>query len=141
MTHPIHPILVHFPIAAWFFATIGDVASLFFGPQVGWVAGVFLVIGTVTAIFAMVAGLVELTKIDQHSAAMRMANQHMILAMMSLSFYILSLFWRLEGSTLTQPDSFAIILSIAGLIFLCAAGWQGGRLVYEHGIGVRKYEN
>ncbi|GJL76767.1 MAG TPA: DUF2231 domain-containing protein [Nitrosomonas sp.] len=138
MRHPLHPILVHFPVAAWFFATIGDVLSLFLGDQVGWVAGVLLVIGTVTAIFAMVPGLIELAKIDQQSMAMRIANQHMVLAMTSWSFYTVSLFLRLEGSTLTQPSHFAIILSLAGFLFLCAAGWKGGRLVYEFGIGVQR---
>ena len=104
MTHPIHPLLVHFPIATWFLATIGDIASLFFGEQVGWVAGVLLVIGTITALFAMLAGLIELAKIDQQSVAMQVANQHMVLAMISWSFYTVSLFLRLEGTTLTQPN-------------------------------------
>lgn len=138
MRHPIHPILVHFPVAAWFFTTVGDIASLFMGEQVGWVAGVFLVIGTITAIFAMIAGLVELTKIDQQSIAMKIANQHMVLAMVSWSFYTVSLFLRLDGTTLTQPGNLAILLSVIGLVVLCVAGWKGGQLVFEHGVGIRK---
>lgn len=138
MTHPIHPLLVHFPVATWSLATIGDIASLFLGEQVGWVAGVLLVIGTITALFAMLAGLIELAKIDQQSFAMQVANQHMVLAMISWSFYTVSLFLRLEGTTLTQPNIFAIILSITGLLFLWAAGWKGGKLVYEYGIGAQQ---
>ncbi|SES94364.1 Uncharacterized membrane protein [Nitrosomonas marina] len=138
MTHPLHPVLVHFPIAAWFFATIGDVASLYYGEQVGWVAGVLLVIGVITAVLAMVAGLLELARIDQQSDAMKIANQHMILAMVSWSLYSISLFLRLDGTTLMQPSSAAILFSILGLISLCAAGWYGGRLVFEHAIGVQQ---
>ncbi|SFL34735.1 Uncharacterized membrane protein [Nitrosomonas aestuarii] len=140
MRHPLHPILVHFPVAAWFFATIGDIASLFMGEQVSWVAGVFLVIGTITAIFAMIAGLVELTKIDQQSIAMKTANQHMVLAMVSWSLYTVSLFLRLDGTTLTQPSNLAILLSVIGLAVLCVAGWKGGQLVFEHGVGIQKHE-
>lgn len=140
MTHPIHPLLVHFPIATWFLATIGDVASLFLGEQVGWVAGVLLIIGTITALFAMLAGLIELAKIDQQNVAMQVANQHMVLAMISWSFYSVSLFLRLDGTTLTQPNIFAIILSVTGLLFLWAAGWKGGQLVYEYGIGIQRPE-
>ncbi|SFE54747.1 DUF2231 domain-containing protein [Nitrosomonas sp. Nm166] len=136
MKHPIHPILVHFPIATWFLATIADVTSLFTNEQVGWVAGVLLVIGITTALLAMVTGLIELGKIDQQSPAIKIANQHMILIMVSWSFYAVSLFMRLDGTRLEQPDLIAIALSIVGLIFLCIAGWMGGKLVYEYGIGV-----
>jgi uncharacterized membrane protein len=136
MKHPIHPILVHFPVAAWFISTIGDVVGLFTNEQVSWVAGVLLIIGTITALFAMVTGLIELGKIDQQSPAMKIANQHMILMLVSWSFYAVSLFLRLDGTNLSQPGMVAIIMSIAGLISLCIAGWLGGKLVYEHGVGV-----
>lgn len=136
MKHPMHPILVHFPIATWFLASIADIASLFTNEQVGWVAGVLLVIGTITALLAMMTGLLELGKIDQQSPAIKIANQHMILIMISWSFYAVSLFMRLNGTQIEQPGPIAISLSIIGLIFLCSAGWMGGKLVYEYGIGV-----
>lgn len=141
MKHPIHPILVHFPIATWFISTIGDVAGLFTNEQVSWVAGVLLVIGVITALFAMITGLVELGKIDQQSAAMKIANQHMMLMMISWSFYAVSLFLRLDGANIGQPGIIAIIMSIMGLIFLCIAGWLGGKLVYEHGVGVHSHHS
>lgn len=136
MKHPIHPILVHFPIAAWFISTIGDIAGLFTNERVSWVAGVLLVIGTITALFAMVTGLIELSKIDQQNPAMKIAHQHMMIIMVSWSFYAVSLFLRLDGASLGQPNTFAIMMSIMGLISLCIAGWLGGKLVYEYGIGV-----
>ncbi|MER2512400.1 MAG: DUF2231 domain-containing protein [Nitrosomonas ureae] len=138
MKHPIHPMLVHFPIATWFLATIADITSLFTNEQVGWVAGVLLVIGTITALLAMMTGLLELGKIDQQSPALKIANQHMILIMISWSFYAVSLFLRLNGTQLEQPGLMAISFSIIGLIFLCSAGWMGGKLVYEHGVGIKK---
>lgn len=137
MRHPIHPILVHFPVAAWVISTIGDIVGLFTNEQVSWVAGVLLVVGTITALFAMATGLIELSKIDQQNPAMKIANQHMIFMMVSWSFYAVSLFLRLDGTDLGQPDAFAITMSIVGFIFLCIAGWLGGKLVYEHGIGIR----
>lgn len=138
MKHPIHPILVHFPIAAWIISTLGDITSLFTNEQVSWVAGVLLVIGTITALFAMVTGLIELSKIDSQNPAMKIANQHMMYIIISWSCYAVSLFLRLDGTQLSQPGVFAIIMSVAGLIFLCIAGWLGGKLVYEHGIGVHQ---
>ncbi len=141
MRHPIHPMLVHFPVATWFISTLGDIASLFTSGQVGWVAGVLLAIGTVTALLAMVAGLMELGKIDQQSPAMKIANQHMMLMMTSWSFYAISLFLRLEENHLIQPGAIAIALSVAGLITLCIGGWMGGKLVYEYGVGIRSNQS
>ncbi|MDC8445223.1 MAG: DUF2231 domain-containing protein [Nitrosomonas sp.] len=136
MKHPIHPMLVHFPLATWFLATMADIASLFTNEQTGWVAGVLLVVGTITALPAMMTGLLELGKIDQQSPAMRVANQHMILIMTSWSFYAVSLFLRLNGTQLEQPELAAIAFSILGFISLCSAGWLGGKLVYEYGVGI-----
>lgn len=138
MKHPIHPILVHFPIAAWIISTIGDITSLFTNELVSWVAGVLLVIGTITALIAMVTGLIELSKIGQQSPAMKIANQHMMFIMISWSCYAISLFLRLDGTSLGQPGALAVIMSILGLIFLCIAGWLGGKLVYEYRVGVHK---
>ncbi len=137
MRHPIHPMLVHFPVATLFLATLGDIASLFMDEQVSRVAGVLLVIGTITTLLAMVAGLMELGKIDQQSPAMKVANQHMMLMMASWSFYAVSLFLRLDGTHLGQPGMVAVAMSVAGLIVLCIGGWLGGKLVYEYGVGTR----
>lgn len=138
MRHPVHPMLVHFPIATWFISTLCDIASLFTTNElVSRMAGVLLIIGTISALFAMVAGLMELAKIDQQSPAMKIANQHMLLMMASWSLYTVSLFLRLDGTRLGQPGLAAVALSVLGLIVLCIAGWLGGKLVYEYGVGTR----
>ena len=135
MKHPIHPMLVHFPIATWFLATLADIASLFNNEQAGWVAGVLLVTGTITALLAMTTGLLELGKIDPQNPPAKIANQHMILVMISWSCYAVSLFFRLNDTQLEQPGLIAIAMSIIGFVFLCGAGWFGGKLVYEYGVG------
>lgn len=137
MRHPLHPIIVHFPVATWLLSTIGDMAGLFGNEQVSWVAGVLLTVGTITALLAMVTGLMELGKIDPQHPATKTANQHMLLMLTSWSCYAVSLFLRLDGASLGQPGILALILSVAGAVTLCIAGWLGGKLVYEHGIGVR----
>ncbi len=132
--------LVHFPLATWFLATIADIASFIFtNEQTGWVAGVLLVTGTVTALPAMMTGLLELGKIDQQSPAMKVVNQHMMLIMISWSFYAVSLFLRLDGAQIEPPGLAAIAFSILGFLFLCSAGWKGRKLVYEYGVGIRTH--
>ncbi len=136
MAHPLHPALVHFPVACWSLSTLGDVASLAIGdPRVWFVSSVLLVLGLITALAAMTAGLFELKKIDEDSPAMKVANLHMYLVTTAWAVYALSLYLRVSGSVVVRPNGFAIALSVAGFFLLCVAGWLGGTLVYGYGIG------
>jgi uncharacterized membrane protein len=136
MAHPLHPALVHFPVACWSLSTLGDVASLaIYDPRVWFVSSVLLVLGLITALAAMVAGLFELRKIGEESPAMKVANLHMYLVTTAWALYALSLYTRLNGAVVVQPNGFSIALSVAGFLLLCVAGWLGGTLVYGYGIG------
>lgn len=136
MRHPLHPALVHFPIACWSLATAADVASLIWGEPAWRMAGVLLVAGIGFSIPAMLAGFIELAKVAEDSPALKDVNRHMILVMSALAFYTASLFLRLQGSHLGEPGPLAIGLGVAGFLLLCAAGWFGGKLVYGHRLGV-----
>jgi uncharacterized membrane protein len=136
MRHPLHPALVHFPIACWSLATAGDLASLVWGEPAWRLAGVLLVAGIGFSIPAMLAGFFELAKIAEEHPAIRDVNRHMIAVMCALAFYTTSLFMRLQGTHLVEPGLLAIGLSVLGLLFLVAAGWLGGKLVYGHRLGV-----
>lgn len=138
MGHPLHPALVHFPIACWSLATIADLASLQWGEPAWKLAGALLAIGTLAALAAMAGGFLELAKLDADHPAMRDANRHMLLAMTAWSLYAASLFLRLDGMTLLRPDPVDIGLGVAGFGVLAVAGWFGGKLVYRHGVGVER---
>jgi uncharacterized membrane protein len=139
MSHPLHPALVHFPVACWSLATAGDLASLFWREPAWRFSGVLMAIGTVTAVAAMAAGFFELRKIDANAPAMRDANRHMLLAMAAWFCYAASLFLRLRGLTLASPGALETGFSAGGFIILCAVGWLGGKLVYGHGVGMRRH--
>lgn len=139
MSHPLHPALVHFPIACWSLATAGDLASLYWGEPAWRFAGMSMAIGVFAAVAAMAAGLFELLKIENGSPAMRDANRHMLLMMAAWSCYAASLFLRLDGIVLAGPGALEIGLSASGFVVLCIGGWLGGKLVYRHGIGVRRH--
>lgn len=138
MAHPVHPAIVHFPIACWTLSTFGDIASLWLGEAVWKLSGILLVIGTVMAVAAMVSGLLELKKIDAADEASRTADIHMQLILVAWTLYAISLFMRLEGLQLAAPGMAEMLLSGFGLAMLVTAGWYGGKLVYQHGVGVQK---
>ena len=138
MSHPLHPALVHFPIACWSLATAADVASLWWGKPAWMLAGVLLALGTLIALAAMATGFIELMKIGAEHPATRDLNRHMLLMLSAWCLYATSLFLRLQGTTLTQPDTVDLGLSVVGFVVLGVGGWFGGKLVYGHGVGVEK---
>ena len=138
MSHPLHPALVHFPIACWSLATAADVASLWWGKPAWMLAGVLLVLGTLLALAAMATGFIELIKVGAEHPATRDLNRHLLLMLTAWCLYATSLFLRLQGTTLTQPDSVELGLSVVGFVVLGIGGWFGGKLVYGHGVGVSK---
>lgn len=139
MSHPLHPALVHFPIACWSLATAADVASLWWGKPAWLLAGVLLALGTLIALAAMATGFIELLKVGAEHPATRDLNRHLLLMLTAWCLYATSLFLRLQGTTLTEPDSVDLGLSVVGFVVLGMGGWFGGKLVYGHGVGVEKH--
>lgn len=136
MRHPLHPALVHFPIACWSLATAGDLLSLMLGEQAWRLSGLLLLAGIGFSLPAMLAGLLELTRLPGDSPLMRHVNRHMFMVLCALAFYTASLFLRLHGTRLVEPGVLAIGSSVIGFVCLAVAGWLGGQLVYAHGVGV-----
>lgn len=135
MRHPLHPALVHFPVACWSLATAADLASIHWGEPAWRFAGSLLVVGTLAAIPAMLAGFYELTTLDEDSPAITDIYLHMGAMMAALLFYAVSLFARLDHTTLLAPGTLGIGLSLLGFLCLSAGGWLGGKLVYGHRLG------
>lgn len=137
MAHPVHPALVHFPIACWMLATLCDFAGLFVG-DVSWcVAGIFLVIGTLLAIPAMLAGMMELSSVPENSYVAGIAHRHVGSAVIAFSLYAITLARRVGPTGVNIPAWPDLLLSFGGFVFLALAGWFGGSLVYTHGVGSR----
>jgi uncharacterized membrane protein len=137
--HPIHPMLVHFPIVLWTVATGAYVASAagLAGPAAA-IAKFANSAGLTMAILAMIAGLLELRCIDSRTEAMRVATWHMIMmATVWICFLValmMSISPELDRST---AQLVAVACAVAGFLLMGVGGWLGGRLVYEFGIAVK----
>lgn len=136
MRHPLHPALVHFPIACWTLAVTADFASLHFGEAAWrWSAGL-LTIGCAAAVAAMLAGLLELTRIPE-GPAMRVAYLHMGAMLAASLLFASRLLLGLEHLQPVAPKTLALLLDAGGFAFLAVGGWLGGKLVYGYGVGRR----
>jgi uncharacterized membrane protein len=135
--HPLHPALVHFPIALLLSATAADAAWLVGITADTHLAVILMAAGLATGLLAMGAGLVDFAKLED--AIVPHAMRHMATVGTAWVGYAIALFLRRDilsgGTQLTWP-SVAVSLVSAGL--LAIGGWLGGRLVYSFGAGVSR---
>jgi uncharacterized membrane protein len=137
--HPVHPMLVHFPVAFWTAATVAYVAAAAgLDERAIGLAKLANGAGLTMAILAMAAGLLELRAIDGRSEAMRVANWHLMIMATVWLCYLLALL--LPISTAATMDTRTAQLGTAasaviGFLLMSVGGWLGGRLVYEFEIG------
>src|SRR5436853_2537887 len=90
--HPVHPMLVHFPIALWTVATGGYlVAVATKGEMALFIAKSANAAGAIMAALAMVTGLLELRTIDAESRAMSVATWHMMVMASAWLLFLLAL--------------------------------------------------
>ena len=134
MRHPLHPALVHFPVACWSLAVVADVAGLWFGEAAWRWSGGLLVAGCSMGLAAMLAGLLELSRVPE-GAAMGDAWRHMGAMLLAFALFAARLLLRLDHLHLLPPDTLSLLLDGAGFLALSVGGWFGGRLVYIHGVG------
>ena len=135
--HPIHPMLIPFPIVCFILTFLFDVfyvrGDVGIAPYSNWVLG----FGLVMAALAAVAGLTDFLgdKRIQGGDAVK----HMLANVTAVVLEVVNLVLRLKN-----PDAIAspgIYISGIVVLILVYSGWLGGRLVYIHGIGVHDTPN
>jgi uncharacterized membrane protein len=133
---PIHPKLVHFPIALFSTALILDILSRIFRKEKLYEAAV--VIYAVGALFTPIvvwAGLFEQQRLNLHHPVL---EQHKLYGFITMWLSLISLpvLWFLER----LPFKFFRVIFTCFLLILAllvtATGYFGGKMVYEYGAGV-----
>jgi uncharacterized membrane protein len=133
--HPIHPMLIPFPIALLSLVPVTDIVyastdSTFWSS----VSYYLLWGGLVSAGLAAIFGLIDFIGVPR-ARSVRAGWAHMSLnvAIVLLSVVNLLLRWGDEVE-LVVPSGLIVSLVAAGL--LMASGWFGGELSYRHKVGV-----
>ncbi len=132
--HPIHAMMVHFPIAL-VFATLGtDIFYWWTGDEFWvraglWSAGFAFWFG-VAAGFAGTAELILVKGIRGRVGSWT----HAIAAMTLLA--VAGTNWGLRVFHPQDVLPLGLSLSVLAAIFTGLAGWHGGKLVFDHGVGL-----
>jgi uncharacterized membrane protein len=133
--HPLHPMLVVFPIGLWVFSLISDFIFLLVRDD-SWNDAAFYTMGggIIGALLAAIPGFFDMFSISEPKAG-KMAWNHMILNLIATAVFALSLYLRIGGA---PGAALPILLSVIGVLFIGVSGWLGGEMVYVHGIGVQQ---
>jgi len=140
MNHPIHPMLVHFPIALLFASVLFDFASFLTGWEDFKRAGFWLLIlGWVGGLAATVAGLLGEEIAKKAGVPESMIDRHELFAISTLALFALLIVVRIffRKSWPRRGRLFYMGAALIGLSLLSATGYLGGDLVYRYGAGVQ----
>lgn len=140
-SHPVHPMLIPFPFALWFFSLIADAIYLLIDPKPVWntVAFYTLAGGIVGAALAAVPGIIDYFSIKDKKVS-KIAAWHARLNVLALLIFAGSFYLRtasgseMVGAGLTIP----VLLSVVGVILISISGWLGGEMVYKHRVAVEE---
>ncbi len=141
-SHPIHPMLVAFPIGLWVTSFIFDLIGAASHDQGYFAASFYMIVaGCVAAACAAIPGVIDLFgAVPASSSGRSRGYLHGSLNTIALLVFIY-VAWR-RGSAANVADGVAIGCELAGVILIGISGWLGGTLVYRNQIGVdHRYAN
>jgi uncharacterized membrane protein len=128
--------MIHFPVAALIGLVGTDAAFLVTGDPFWSRAGLWLAgVGAMGGWAASLAGLVDLVFV-RRIRGMITAWGHAIIAVMMLSLASLNWLVRLSDDAGARVMPWGLGLSLLTAGFIALAAYLGGRLVYEHAVGV-----
>jgi uncharacterized membrane protein len=137
--HPLHPMLIAFPVGLFIFSLVCDVVSNFASSPETWatVALYTMAGGFIGALLAAIPGLIDLLSLAD-ARVRKIGLTHMSLNLLVVGLYAVNLWLRLGGAG-NQGAPFW--LAVAAVLILAVSGWLGAEMVHRHGVGVDTRED
>jgi uncharacterized membrane protein len=134
--HPVHPMLIVFPVGLLATAVIFDILSLITAnPIFPTVSYYMIAAGVIGGLLAAIFGFIDWLALPNDSRAKNIGLWHGLGNVTIVVLFIISWFLR-GGNANFVPSSLALILSFAGIALALITLWIGGELVYHLGVGV-----
>lgn len=139
--HPIHPMLVPFPIAFLVATFLCDLAfwrtgSPFWATAAMWLLAAALAMAVLTAL----AGLIDFLG-DRSIRALSTAWLHFLGNGIAVVLALLNFVIRLRDGATAGVLPWGIWISLVVVLILLVTGWLGGELVFRHRVGVADRPN
>ena len=134
--HPVHPMLIVFPLGLLATAVFFDILFLIFNNRFLPTASYYMIAaGVLGGLLAAIFGFIDWLALPNGSRAKNIGLWHGL-----GNFVIVLLFaacWLLRSDNVDSvPDGLALILSFVGTGLALITAWIGGELVYRLGVGV-----
>ncbi len=138
--HPIHPMLVVFPLGLFATSLVFDFISLGSGNSDWAIASFYMIIaGVVGALGAALFGFVDWLGIPRGTRARAIGAWHGIGNVVVVALFVIS--WILRFPNRQHVPGAGLALSIIAVGIALVTGWLGGELVDRLGIGVDEGAN
>ena len=133
--HPIHQMLIVFPLGLLATALVFDALSLFTGAR-SWseIAFWMIVAGVIGGLVAAPFGVIDWLAIPSHTRAKRVGALHGGGNVIVLALYAVSALSRLDSPA--GPGTLALTTAVLGGGLAVVTGWLGGELVDRLSVGV-----
>lgn len=136
--HPVHTMLVHFPLGLLVASLAWDAAALFIGDPAWWKMAYYTIaLGLIASVPTAISGLVDYIAAMRNRAEEigRAATSHMMASLVGMTFFLASWLIRRQEFPGTEWSWWAVACSVLGAICLIATGRLGGTLVLEYDVG------
>ncbi|HYG64415.1 MAG TPA: DUF2231 domain-containing protein [Thermoanaerobaculia bacterium] len=138
--HPIHQMLIVFPLGLLGTSLFFDIAHLVSGnSQWALIAYWMIVAGILSALVAAVFGAIDWLAIPSGTRAKRIGALHGGGNLVVVLLFVVS--WLMRRDDPLAPEGLAIALSGLGVLLSLVTGWLGGELVDRLGVGVDEGAN
>jgi nitrite reductase/ring-hydroxylating ferredoxin subunit/uncharacterized membrane protein len=135
-SHPLHPMLIAFPIGLLVTSLVFDLIARWRDlPSLASAAWYCVIAGLVGAAIAAIPGIIDLFAIVPSKSEARsrgylhaLANTFVIIAFIADAAY--------RGTPNVMPDNTSLVLSAIGVILIGVSGWLGSTLIYRNQIAV-----
>jgi uncharacterized membrane protein len=133
--HPIHPMLIVFPLGLLATAFIFDLIRMATGTEAFGVASFYMIAaGIIGGLLAAVFGVIDWLAIPRHTRAWRIGALHGAGNVVVLALFAVS--WLLRRPDPGNPSGGAFVAALFGVVLALGTGWLGGELVDRLGVGV-----
>lgn len=134
--HPVHPMLVVFPLGLLATAVVFDILYLLAGNPAFPAASFYMIAaGIIGGLLAAIFGLIDWLALPSNTRAKSIGLWHGIGNVVIVLLFAVS--WLLRRDNVSfVPDGLALVLSFVGVGLALITWWIGGELVYRLGVAV-----
>ena len=134
--HPIHAMLIVFPLGLLISAVVFDILYLTSdNPLFAQIAFYNISGGLIGGLLAAIFGIIDFTGIPGGTRAKSVGWLHFLGNLIVVLLFALSWLMRLNTAN-NIPGTLALLLSFAGVMLGAITAWLGGELVNRLGVGV-----